>query len=187
MTGRYRTLVIDPPWHYGKALGFKWRQGRPSGQKRDMLDYPTMTMDEIASLPVGDLALPDAHLFVWTTQRYLFEMPRILAAWGFEHSTLLVWAKAPTGFSLGGAFGKSLEFVDYARRGKPETLSRVNRDWWQWPRAGHSAKPEAFLDTVEQVCPGPYLELFARRQRLGWSTWGDQCFDHVQMEMSGES
>ena len=45
----------------------------------------------------------------------------------------------------------------------------------------HSSKPEAFLDLVEQVSPGPYLELFARRQRLGWDTWGNEALEHVSL------
>lgn len=58
---------------------------------------------------------------------------------------------------------------------------RVNTRWWTWPRGEHSAKPEAFLDLVEQVSPGPYLELFARRNRLGWDTWGDGALQHVKI------
>ena len=45
----------------------------------------------------------------------------------------------------------------------------------------HSAKPDAFIDIVEQVSPGPYLEMFARRQRLGWDTWGNEALEHVSI------
>jgi N6-adenosine-specific RNA methylase IME4 len=58
----------------------------------------------------------------------------------------------------------------------------VPRDWWEWSRSGgHSAKPEAFIDLVEQVSPGPYLEMFARRNRLGWDTWGNEALGHVEV------
>jgi N6-adenosine-specific RNA methylase IME4 len=49
------------------------------------------------------------------------------------------------------------------------------------PKMAHSQKPEAFLDLIERVSPGPYLELFARRNRLGWDTWGDQALQHVEV------
>lgn len=146
-----------------------------------MLDYPTLTVAEIAALPVRQLANADAHLYLWTTQRYLWDAPDIARAWGFQPSTVLTWCKAPTGFSLGGAFGKASEFVLFARRGTLSATTRTNRDWYQWPRGEHSAKPEAFLDLVEAVSPGPYLELFARRQRLGWDTWGNDALEHVRM------
>ncbi len=146
-----------------------------------MLAYPTMTLNEISALPIAAVAAADAHLFVWTTQRYLVWTQAAVATWGFDYRKLLVWAKPPTGFSLGGAFGNACEFVVYATHGKPETIGKVPRDWWEWSRSGHSVKPEAFLDTVESICPGPYLEMFARRQRLGWDTWGNEALNHVDL------
>ena len=180
-TVTYRTIVADPPWEYGKSNGFSWREGRPSGERTAMLSYPTMTVDEIAALPVTDLAKDDAFLFLWTTHRYVWDAPRIAGRWGFKTSKLLTWCKPPTGFTLGGTFGNSSEFVLFARRGTPKPTSKVPRDWWEWSRGQHSAKPEAFLDIVEQVCSGPYLEMFARRNRLGWDTWGNECFEHVEV------
>lgn len=176
---KYRTIVADPPWEYGASRGFSWREGRLSGERGPMLTYPTMMVAEIAELPVAEIAEPDAHFYLWTTQRYLWDARDIIRAWGFEPSTVLTWCKPPTGFSLGGTFGKASEFVVFARRGRLASLSRTNRDWWEWRRREHSAKPEAFLDIVEQISPGPYLELFARRQRLGWDTWGNEAFDHL--------
>lgn len=175
--GRYRTIVADPPWHYDKAGGYSWREGRPSGDVRPMLAYSTMTVEEIASLPVRAIAEDDAALFVWTTHRYLADtLAVIVPAWGFTPVKLLTWAKSPTGFSVGGTFGNSTEFVSYARRGRNVAIERTNRDWWNWPRGAHSAKPEAFLDIVEQTHPGPYAELFARRARFGWDyPIGDQA------------
>jgi hypothetical protein len=94
-------------------------------------------------------------LFVWTTQRYLPWTITQVQGWDFAYVKTLVWCKPPTGFSLGGAFGNACEFVVYARQGKPETHGKVPRDWWEWSRAGHSVKPEAFLDVVEQRLPWP--------------------------------
>jgi N6-adenosine-specific RNA methylase IME4 len=179
----YRTIVAGPPWDYGKdKLTFKWREGRPSGHGKPFLSYPTMSVDEIAALPVANLAESDSHLYVWTTQRDLWDARDIVRAWGFEPSTILTWCKRPTGFSLGGTFGKASEFIVFARRGSLKALTRTNRDWWEWGRGAHSQKPDAFLDIVESVSPGPYLEMFARRQRLGWDTWGDQALQHVELK-----
>lgn len=177
---KYRTIVADPPWPMGKSGAYRWRKGRASGEARP-LPYPEMELAEIAALPIPSLAEPDAHLFVWTTQRFLRETFALYDDWGFSVACTLAWCKAPHGFNPGGVFGSTLEFVLYGRRGRPETLGRCQRQWWDWPRGAHSAKPEAFLDVVESVAPGPYLELFARRNRLGWDTWGNEALEMVDL------
>lgn len=184
--GEYRTIVADPPWHYGRmGGGYAWRKGKPSGVSgRPMLAYQTMSVEEIAALPVVDQAADDAHLYIWTTQRYLWDAPAIARAWGFEPNKILTWAKAPTGFCLGGAWGNSSEFILFAKRGKLKAQERVPRDWFGWKRGAHSQKPEEFQDLVEQISPGPYLELFARRERLGWDTWGDQSANSSGLQLA---
>jgi N6-adenosine-specific RNA methylase IME4 len=177
----YSTIVADPPWHYDKAGGYSWREGCPSGETRPMLAYPTMAVEEIAALPIGDMAAPDAHAYIWTTQRYLWDTRMIAEAWGFKVVKILIWCKAPTGFSMGGAYGNASEFAVFCRRGSLKAMTRIPRDWWEWPRKDHSAKPEAFLDMVEQVSPGPYLEIFARRARFGWDYAGDGSLGTVEI------
>lgn len=177
----YRTIVADPPWPYGKSGSYSWREGKPSGKARD-LPYPTMSIQEIQNLKVSELAAPEAHLYVWTTQRFIRDTFGIVEAWGFTPNWILTWAKAPHGFNPGGAFGSCSEFVIFAKRGGLKPLAKVERDWWNWKRGSHSQKPEAFLDIVEEISPGPYLEMFARRNRLGWDTWGNQALNHVEVE-----
>lgn len=171
-TPLYRTIVADPPWHYDRT-GVTF--AAPAGGKfaGTGLPYGSMTVDEIASIAVADAAAPDSHLYLWTTQRYLWDAKVIAQSWGFTVSKVLTWCKAPTGFSMGGAYGNASEFALFCRRGALPTETRIPRDWWEWPRGAHSAKPEAFLDIVEQVSPGPYLEIFARRARFGWDYAGD--------------
>ena len=82
------------------------------------------------------------------------------------------WCKPPSGGGPGGAFANTTEFVLFCRRGHLAHQARVDSTWWEWPRIGHSVKPPAFMDLVEQVSPGPYVELFARAPRLGWDSWG---------------
>jgi len=182
---KYRTIVADPPWPYRRnSRGFSWMVGRPSGTATPMLAYRTMTLTEIMALPVAKLADTDAHLYLWTTQRYLWDAPAIVRAWGFEPSTVLTWCKAPHGFSLGNTFGASSEFILFARRGSLAAKSRTPRDWFEWPRSAHSQKPEHFIDLVEQVSPGPYVELFARRHRLGWDVWGNESANTATLEVA---
>lgn len=174
----FRTIVADPPWEVAAGP----RSLHDPGERTRRLPYPTMPVAAIEALrpPASD----DAHLYLWTINRYVEAAYSVARSWGFAPSTLLVWCKAPKGRGLGGTFSTATEFILYARRGRPETTGRIDRNWWEWARGEHSAKPEAFLDLVEQVSPGPYLELFARRQRLGWSTWGDQALEHVAMGAS---
>lgn len=179
MTTRYRTIVADPPWDHSDGTGTTLRDGR--WVSSEGLPYRTMHLDEIAGIPLGTLAARDAHLYLWTTNRYLHDAYHLCDWWGFRVVKPLIWAKDPIGF-FGAPFVSSAEFVLFARRGTLTASGTANRQWWNWPRGAHSAKPEAFLDMVEAVSPGPYLELFARRQRLGWDTWGDEALDHVELE-----
>lgn len=191
---KYRTIVADPPWDVKAGPGGGAYVCDESGQQiwqqvatgsRD-LAFPSMSVSEIAALrpPAED----EAHLYLWTINHYVEDAYRVARAWGFNPSTLIVWAKNPMGGGLGGAWGITTEYVLYARRGTLTATGRVTGTWFNWKRPYdhrgkpmHSAKPEAFIDLVEQVSPGPYLEMFARRQRLGWDTWGNECFNHVEM------
>jgi len=85
------------------------------------------------------------------------------------------------GLGFGGTFTPTAEHVLFARRGVLPATQRIDTTWFQWPRGTHSRKPEAFLDLVEQVSPAPRLEMFARRQRLGWDTWGNEALNHVEI------
>lgn len=171
MTDRFRTIVADPPWDHSDGTGATLVDGKwtPAGG----VPYRTMSLEDICALPVSGWAERDAHLYLWTTNRYLREAYYVAEAWGFAPVKPLVWCKEPMGF-MGRPFTSSAEFVVFARRGVLPATASAGRQWWVWPRTAHSAKPEAFLDLVESVSPGPYLEMFARRGRLGWSYWGDQ-------------
>ena len=192
---RYRTICADPPWPQkdsGRrtlAEGGRWdTSGRGVAGKRAVVPYERMSIAEIAALPVGDLADRDSHLYLWTTNGFLGDALALLPGWGFRFSTLLTWCKPPMGLGLGGTFVNTTEFVIFARRGTLKAHTRIDTTWWRWPRPylsgsgpTHSAKPEAFLDMVEQVSPGPYLELFARRARFGWDYFGDQSLGTVEL------
>jgi N6-adenosine-specific RNA methylase IME4 len=197
---RYRTIVADPPWDHSDGTGIVISVGMDHRPREDAGYvtaplYPTLTVDEIAALPVAALADRNAHLYLWTTNRYLRHVWDIAEAWGFKGVCILTWCKARRGFLGGGAFPSDTEFCLFARRGSLTTLGRAPGRWYEWPRTrgapvkegqrrdavngSHSAKPEAFLDLVEQVSPGPYLEMFSRRARLGWDTHGNESLQQV--------
>lgn len=142
-------------------------------------EYATMGLDDICAMPVRELAEDDAHLYLWTTQLFLRDSYRVLDAWGFRQAAVIVWAKPPKGVC--GTYVCSVEFCIFGRRGNLQHKRRQLGTCYQWPRSAHSAKPEAFIDMVESVSPGPYLELFARRNRLGWATWGNEALCHVEL------
>lgn len=200
MNGTYRTIVADPPWQYGKFNSFSStseRDTRPrtgSGKLTEAerpLAYDTMTLEQIAALPVDAVAESEAHLYLWTTQRYLWDAPAIARAWGFKPSCVLTWCKPPMGKGHGFAYTPSSEFILFAQRGGLKPLERHDSTWFKagrpytgGRRSGmiHSGKPDAFYDLVEKVSPGPYLEMFARRARLGdWHYWGNQSLETAEL------
>lgn len=169
----YSTIVADPPWAYDEG----WAPFGPTShggdqENRRPLPYSSMTVEAISALPVASLTQRRAHLYLWTTNRYLRDAYGVVEAWGFKPSTALVWCKPPMGIGPGGAFSITTEFIIHARRGSLRAKERECSTWWEWTRGAHSAKPAAFFDIVERVSPGPYVELFSREPRLGWDSWG---------------
>jgi N6-adenosine-specific RNA methylase IME4 len=186
---KYRTIVADPPWPYDEG----WPGWGLSRANRRALPYPSMTLAEIHALPVQELIEPEGYVFLWTTSRYLENAFAVVRAWTLVPRQTLTWCKPPRGKGPGGMFATTTEFIVVAQRIGPRSHARgtrtlglrVDTTWFQWPRSEHSRKPEAFLDLVETVSPGPYLELFARRNRLGWDTWGNEALEHVEMTKRG--
>jgi N6-adenosine-specific RNA methylase IME4 len=191
---RYHTIVADPPWAYpegwpvgpegAQAARAAARSGKPFELKRRTpLGYEQMSVKEIRKLPVEALAEDDAHLYLWTTNRYLADAFDIVSAWGFRYSQTLIWAKTPMGKGPGGTWAQNAEFILFARRGSLASLQRFDSVWFNWKRMGkaHSRKPDAFIDMVEQASPGPYVEMFARRARFGWDYWGDQSLGTARL------
>lgn len=196
---RYRTIVADPPWAYPD--GFASNPDRPHSQDREKgverqafvrtpLPYEPLTTDAIMALPVGRLMARHCRLFLWTTNRYLPTAFEVMEGWGFRYAQTLVWDKRPNVNPLTGSVApNAAEFLLVGTRGQPKRLDK-------WPasvitarkaRTHHSAKPDVFLDLVEHVSEGPYLEMFARRQRLGWDTWGDEALPHVDLGVADEA
>lgn len=191
--GVYATIVADPPWKVGAGrplVGYVMDGDKqiwnPAGVNSRPLAYPSMTVEAIAALKVP--AAHDAHLYLWTINKYLRDAFDVAKAWGFTYSTTLVWAKTPKGNGLGGTYGISTEFCLFCRRGRLSTLRDIPTTWFNWKRPydergkpKHSAKPPEFYAMVDQVSPGPYLEMFARERRLGWDAWGNEVKSDVEI------
>lgn len=181
--GRYRTLVADPPWRYDD--GKMSTAGAARTKSGASLRYDLMSLAELSSLGVQELAEDNAHLWIWGTNMKLKQSYLLAEAWGFEPITLVTWCKKQPG--VGYYLRNNTEHVVFASRGKPQPPeSPPISTWYVWPRGEHSVKPDGFFDLVEQVSPGPYLELFARRQRLGWDTWGNEALNHVELSAMAE-
>jgi N6-adenosine-specific RNA methylase IME4 len=177
---RYRTIVADPPWQYE---GFIPGHTPSSGvQHPSALPYSMLSVPEICALPVKDLAASDARLFLWTTNRYLRAAFDVTEAWGFRYRQTVVWHKTGRVPAIGGSIAPNhAEFLLVAVKGQPGTNERWRSNVLSLARLAHSQKPEAFLDLIERVSPGPYVELFARRDRLGWETWGNEALGTAEL------
>jgi N6-adenosine-specific RNA methylase IME4 len=190
---KYRTIVADPPWLVkGDARIRPWVIGPGGRRKRATVwQYPLMTMAKIHALPVADLAEEAAHLYLWTTAKLNAQGLGIatVEAWGFEWVGEIVWRK--NNFGMGVFPRPQHEILIVARRGGLPFNCRNEGSVQNWKQdytanggKRHSVKPDGALDLIEKASPGPYLELFARRQRLGWDTWGNECRCDAEMEVA---
>jgi N6-adenosine-specific RNA methylase IME4 len=142
-----------------------------------------MSLDDIMALPVSEWVESDAHLYLWVPSKLNREGKGVATAeaWGFDVVSEIVWNKP--NFGMGRFPRPGHEIVLVCRRGKlpftaPHNVHSVQR-WNQVHHRGghgkvHSAKPDGLMDLVEIASPGPYLELFSRRARLGWDTYGNE-------------
>jgi N6-adenosine-specific RNA methylase IME4 len=158
----YGTVYADPPWKYGNQASWASTDDH----------YPTLTVEEIAALPVAALAAGEAHLHLWTTNAFLPDAFAVLRAWGFAYKSAFVWVKPQVG--LGNYWRVSHEFLLLGVRGECPFRDRSLRSWLEADRGRHSTKPDPVRLLIEKASPGPRLELFGRRQAEGWTVWGNQ-------------
>lgn len=173
---KYQIIYADPPWQV--KAGPPWKS---SGKSRD-LGYPTMKLEDILALPVKNIVADDAHLYLWTINKYLEQSYGVAREWGFKPSTLITWCKKPHGLGLGGAFVQTSEHLLFARRGKLATNKRVDTTWIEHKRLKHSQKPDIFRKLILQVSGDlPRIELFAREKPIGWEVWGNEVKNDIEL------
>ena len=172
--GKFGCIVVDPPWPNQGRLESKWGGNTNGVVKSISVPYDTISIDDIISLPVGSMAAKASHLYLWVVNRYVPDAYVVVNSWGFKVSTMLTWCKAPMGLGMGGTYVQTTEHLLFCRRGTWKSKCRIDSTWFPWTRTKHSVKPPASYGMIESVSKGPYLELFARRNRAGWTTWGDE-------------
>lgn len=194
---KYNVIYADPPWRQkaGRPLsgGYKKENGmqvfNPVGNKSAELPYKTMTIEEIKSLPIKEIADEDAHLYIWVTNKYLIDVGEVIRAWGFKYSTTLVWCKKPIGNGMGGTFRVSTEFLVFATKGRLKSKKSITGTWFEVKRKYingypcHSKKPDFFRDMIDSVSPGSRIELFARESHNGWDAWGNEAPESQELNL----
>jgi N6-adenosine-specific RNA methylase IME4 len=181
-SGPFSCILADPPWHYATYSG-------ESAVPTLAADpYPTLTLAELQGLPVAEVAADDALLIMWVVSSHLSQALELGEAWGFTYRSLgPIWIKerSPDQFEMFGDgpicelgmghwFRQQGEVALVFGRGHPKRKSGGVRQVIGAPRREHSRKPDEQYRRIEALIEGPYLELFARTQRPGWTAWGNQ-------------
>jgi len=165
LNAKFATIVIDPPWNYADC-------GDVNAMGRSRPQYATMRIEEIATLPVGERADDDCHLYLWITNRSLRFGFDLIEGWDCRNVTMITWVKPSYG--LGNYYRGQTEHVLFGVKGSQPLKRQDVGTVFNAPRGpkGHSSKPVEFYELVESCSPGPYLECFARGGRSGWTSWG---------------
>jgi N6-adenosine-specific RNA methylase IME4 len=178
MNGRtFATILADPPWQFIN------RTGKVAPEHRRLSRYGTMELPVIKALPIGSACAPTAHLYLWVPNAMLPEGIEVMRAWGFQYKSNIVWHKVrkdggSDGRGVGFYFRNVTELILFGTRGKnARTLApgRSQVNYISSRKREHSRKPDEQYPLIESCSPGPYLELFGRGVRTGWTTWGNQA------------
>jgi N6-adenosine-specific RNA methylase IME4 len=179
--GPFGTVLADPPWRFAN------RTGKVAPEHKRLSRYGTMASEEIAALPVAEVVAPQAHCYLWVPNALLAEGLDVLAAWGFQYKGLLIWHKVrrdggSDGRGVGFYFRNVTEPVLFGVRGRLRTLAPGRRqvNLLASQKREHSRKPDELYPVIEGCSPPPFLELFARYPRPGWTAWGDESSEDVQ-------
>jgi N6-adenosine-specific RNA methylase IME4 len=172
---QYGTILADPPWRFSN------RTGKMAPEHKRLSRYATMTNEEIMELPIAQLALPKSHLYLWVPNALIAEGLEVMRRWGFTYKSNLIWYKVrkdggPDRRGVGFYFRNVTEVILFGIRGRIRTGAPARRqpNIIVTQKRGHSRKPDELYPIIEACSPGPYLELFARYQRLNWDQWGNE-------------
>ena len=180
--GGFRVVYADPPWKYAA-------RGKQTAGASRLPDrhYRTMTTSDICALPIGDLAASNSWLFMWTTWPHLPAALKVMAAWGFEYSSVgFTWVKLKrthhgelitrrsVHMTTGYTTRKNTEPCLLGRRGSPKRLRADIQEAIFAPVREHSRKPDEAAERIVRYAPGPRVELFARQERPGFVAWGNE-------------
>lgn len=179
LSEKFSTILADPPWR------FQNRTGKVAPEHLRLRRYETMSIEEISAMPVGIHARNPSHLYLWVPNALLPWGIRVMDAWGFKYKANIVWHKirkdgGPDGRGVGFYFRNVTELLLFGVKGEnARTLAAGRRqvNYIATRKREHSRKPDEQYALIESCSPGPYLELFARGLRDGWTAWGNQADD----------
>jgi len=171
--------MADPPWRFQNSTG------KVAPEHKRLSRYETMSLGDIQALPVAKIAHETAHLYLWVPNALLPEGLAVMRAWGFAYKSNVIWHKirkdgGSDGRGVGFYFRNVTEIILFGVRGKnARTLApgRSQVNMIQTRKREHSRKPDEQYDIIETCSPGPYIELFGRGVRKGWTTWGNQAVE----------
>lgn len=187
--GKFHCITMDPPWNMHKLQLDKFPD---QGNK---LDYPVMpsfcrdnkcyqedckTIQCVVGRLLQKAADDDCHLYVWVTQRFLPDGLSLVRSWGFHYQCLMTWVK-PGGMTP-FSWQYNTEHVLFAHKGTIDVQRKGMKLSFEAPAVGHSIKPDVFYERVLQASPGPRLEVFARKPRLGFTVWGNESGKQPEKE-----
>ena len=175
VSGQFGTILIDPPWRFAN------RTGKVGPEHKRLHRYETLSLEQIAALPISDLSLLKSHLYLWCPNALLLEALTIMKSWGFTYKTNIVWYKVrkdggPDGRGVGFYFRNVTKLLLFGVKGHLRTLPPGRRqvNIVMSRKQEHSRKPDQVYPIIESCSPAPYLELFARERVQGWTQWGDE-------------
>lgn len=178
---KFTTILADPPWRFQNSTG------KVAPEHRRLSRYGTLSLDEIAALPVSGIAHETAHLYLWVPNALLPDGLAVMKAWGFTYKSNLVWHKVrkdggSDGRGVGFYFRNVTELVLFGVRGKnARTLDPGRRqvNYISSQKREHSRKPDELYPILEACSPWPYAELFARGTRQNWKCWGNESENYI--------
>jgi N6-adenosine-specific RNA methylase IME4 len=176
---RFGTILADPPWQ------FQNKTGKVAPEHRRLARYATLSLQDIRDLPIGEVSANVAHLYLWVPNALLPDGLAVMQAWGFNYKSNIVWHKirkdgGSDGRGVGFYFRNVTEMILFGVRGKNARTLQAGRrqvNYISSRKREHSRKPDEQYPIIEACSPGPYLELFARGARKGWTSWGNQADD----------
>lgn len=179
---KFATVLADPPWRFDNKTG----KVAP-GHKR-LNRYETLSFEEIEALPVNKITGDTSHLYLWVPNALVPQGLSVMKAWGFQYKSNIVWHKirkdgGPDGRGVGFYFRNVTELLLFGIKGRNARTLQPGRkqvNFVATRKREHSRKPDEQYAIIEACSSGPFLELFARGTRPGWTLWGNQADDNYR-------
>jgi N6-adenosine-specific RNA methylase IME4 len=174
---KFGTILCDPPWQ------FQNRTGKIAPEHKRLSRYGTLNLQDIIAMPVSRVAAQRSHLYLWCPNALLAEGLEVMKAWGFQYKSNIVWHKirkdgGSDGRGVGFYFRNVTELILFGVRGKDARTLKPGRTQVNYlctRKREHSRKPDEQYKIIESCSWGPFIELFSRGERKGWTTWGNQA------------